>query len=59
MPNMPPRNTSTFRRSSPISETVIPRTAAIRMLFFPAICMKGSRISAPMDAGTPMMKPTI
>ena len=33
--------------------------AAALMLLSPAICKNGTRISAPMEAGAPMMKPSM
>ena len=57
MPNMPPWKRNTLTRSSATSATVMPSTAAISRPLCPAICRKGTRISAPMDPGAPMMNP--
>ena len=57
MPNIPPWKTRTFRRSSATSAAVMLSTAAIRRPLCPAICMNGTRISAPIEPGAPMMNP--
>ena len=49
----------TLSRSNATSDTVMLSTATTSRLPWPAICRKGTRISAPMDAGVPTTNPAM